>query len=297
MPLTEDSRRFFIKREDLNGVGFGGNKIRRMEYLLGEALAEGCDCLIVGGGSRSNQTIAAAACAAKVGMQVHMVVPESTGSVTRGLAELLGAALHYAMDGQTTSLNKEIRSVETKLKNDGHHPYVIKPGAEATLGILGYVDCMQELYEQAEKKHIHVDHVVCCGGTGITYAGVLLGTKLYSPDTRATAVSIGRRFKHAETLVKQVKDAAIFGGYSVDVDLSDVHVYFSCGKGAAEPTTKGRDAMKLMASKSGIFLDPLFTGKAFAGLLDMSREGYFKPGETIVFIHTGGMITLLGGLS
>lgn len=327
-PLTDEGRRFFVKREDLVGVGLGGNKIRRMEYLLGEALAKGCDCLIVGGGSRSNQTIAAASCAAEIGIPVHLVIPQSTGAVARGLAELLDATVHFSEDGQTTSLNRKIREVSDSLKSEGKRPYIIRPGADGALGILGYVDAMKEMYSQAAERHVHIDHVFCCGGTGVTYSGVLLGTKLYSPDTRATAISIGRRFKHADTLVEQILEAAKIGGYqlgyrdvcvgglddseTVDskiknskmdaskadngkayISAEDVHVHFSCGQGASEPTIKGKEAMKIMASRTGIFLDPLYTGKAFAGVLELEKQGYFQPGENIAFVHTGGLLTLM----
>lgn len=295
-PLTDHGRRFFVKREDLVGVGLGGNKIRRMEYLLGEALSGGCDCLIVAGGAKSNQTIAAASCAARIGLPVHLVMPKSTGSVTRGLADLLGAEVHFTGDGQTQALNRKIREVCSILQSEGKKPYIIRPGADSTLGILGYVDAMREMAEQAADVKVHIDHVLCCGGTGVTYSGILLGTKLYSPDTKATAISIGRRFKHAQTLAQQILQAAEIGGYQADVREEDVHVHFSCGQGASEPTIKGKAAMRVMASRTGIFLDPLYTGKAFAGMLQLAQQGYFQPGENIAFVHTGGMATLMDSL-
>lgn len=289
-----EGRHLFMKREDLVGVGFGGNKIRRLEYYLGVAMDKGGDCLVIAGGSKSNQTIAAAACAAKAGLPAYLVIPAATGTVTRSLAELLQVEIYYTDDGQTTTLNRGIRTVCNRLKEEGRRPYIIRPGAALPLGILGYVDAMQELYEQAAARHIIVDHVLCCGGTGNTYAVVLLGTKLFSPHTTATALAIGRRFKHASTLCQQIAEAAALGGYACPVNESDVHIRFTCGQGAGQPMPKGREAMKLMASHEGIFLDPLFTGKAFAGLLAMQQEGCFPAGANIVFINTGGAITLLG---
>ena len=294
--LTDDGKRFFVKREDLIGVGLGGNKIRRMEYLLGEALASGCDCLVVAGGAKSNQTVAAASCAARACLPVHLVIPKTTGSATRGLSDLLGAEIHYVEESTTTSLNRGIRAVCADLKERGRTPYIIRPGTDSVLGVLGYVDAMRELYAQAADLGIHLDHVLCCGGTGVTYAGVLLGTRLYSPETTATAVSIGRRFKHAETLCRMARETSELGGYHAEVREEDVHIHFSCGKGASEPTTKGKDAMRIMASEAGIFLDLLFTGKAFAGVLDLNRQGYFAPGSNIAFVHTGGMVTLMSSL-
>ncbi|MGN0939656.1 MAG: 1-aminocyclopropane-1-carboxylate deaminase/D-cysteine desulfhydrase [Selenomonas sp.] len=291
--LLGEGRRFFIKRDDLLGVGLGGNKIRRFAYYFCEALDTGCDVIVAGGGARSNQTIAAAACAAKAGLPAHLVVPERVGSVVRKLAGLLQAELHFAESSDVSSLNRTIRAVCQQLEAQGHHPYVIKPGATGPLGMLGYVDAMRELYEQAAARQIEVDHVLCCGGTGTTYGGVLLGTKLCHPQAKATVVAIGRRFRHAETLCRDIAKTAQLGGYPCPVSPADVHVHFSCGRGAGCPTVKGRDAMRQMAAMEGIFLDPLFTGKAFAGLLEMAKAGAFAPKSTIVFLHTGGAVTLL----
>ena len=193
--LFGGGRHLFMKREDLVGVGLGGNKIRRLEYYLGEALTQGCDCVVIAGGSKSNQTIAAAACAAKAGLPAYLVVPASTGTVTRGLADLLQAGVYYTDDGNTTTLNRGLKAVCKMLQNQGKRPYIIRPGAALPLGILGYVD-----------------------------------------------------------------------------------------------------AMRLMAAKEGIFLDPLFTGKAFAGLFAMAQDGCFPAGANIVFIHTGGAVTLFNSL-
>lgn len=291
--LLGEGRRLFVKRDDLLGVGMGGNKIRRFAYYLGEALDRGCDVIVAGGGARSNQTIAAAACAAKAGLPAHLVVPESVGPVVRKLAELLQAELHFTESSDTSSLNRTIRAVCQMLKAQGHRPYVVRPGAAGPLGMLGYVDAMRELYEQAAARRLEVDHVLCCGGTGTTYGGVLLGTKLFHPQTIATAVAIGRRFRHAETLCKDIAKAAKLGGYACPVEPTDVQVHFSCGQGANCPTVKGRDAMRQMAALEGIFLDPLFTGKAFAGLLEMAKADVFPPQSNIVFLHTGGAMTLL----
>ncbi|MCI5566719.1 MAG: pyridoxal-phosphate dependent enzyme [Veillonellaceae bacterium] len=286
-------RRLFIKRDDLLGVGLGGNKVRRFAYYLGEVVAKGSDVVVAAGGARSNQTIAAAACAAKAGLKAHLVMPESTNATTRRLAEMLGAKVHFTLNGYAATLNRGIRTISDELKAQGHRPYVIRPGAASPLGILGYVDAMRELYAQSEERELSIDHVVCSGGTGTTYAGVLLGTKLFHPQTMATAVAIGRRFRHADTLCRDIRAAAALGGYACTLGAADVHVHFACGQGASCPTVKGREAMQMMATQEGIFLDPLFTGKAFAGLLEMNARGAFQPEATIVFLHTGGMVTLL----
>lgn len=202
-----DNIRLFIKRDDLCGICFGGNKIRKLEYILADALASGADCIVTGGGSQSNQTSAIAACCAKLNLPAYIVVPESTGNITRSVVILSGAVLHYAENGQTNILMKEIRSIASDLRIEGHKPYIVPPGASTPLGAIGYVDAMREMYGQAKELNIPFDHVLCCGATGNTYAGVALGTKLYSPATQSMAIAIGRRFTHKETLMKQIHQA------------------------------------------------------------------------------------------
>lgn len=292
--LLGDGKRLFVKRDDLCGIGLGGNKVRKLEYLLAAALAQNCDCIITGGGSQSNQTIAAAACASRVSLPTHLVMPETTCPTTRQLGELLGATFHFVE--KTDQLKQGIRHVEKELKAAGYHPFVIPPGASTVEGALGYVDAMQELFTQAEKMGLSIDHVICCGGTGNTYAGVTMGTKLYSPGTTATVVSIARRFAHKETLCKMVRQAEALLGCDSGLTADELHVYFCSGRGLGDPTPKGRVAMEQMARREGIFLDPVYTGKAFAGLLDMNEHGLFHSGDTIVFIHTGGTLVLFNDL-
>ncbi len=193
--------------------------MRKLEYILADALNSRADCVITSGGSRSNQTVAAAVCCAKAGLSVHIVLPESAPKVTRSLIALSGAC-----------------------------------------------------------------------------AGAALGTKLYHPKTRATAIAIGRRFTHKETLLRQIHETEALLRCESGIGLEDLHIHFSCGKGADVPSVKGREAMERMAAE-GVFLDPYYTGKAFAGLMELARAGTFLPGENVVFIHTGGMVSLLGEIS
>ncbi|MBS4785933.1 MAG: pyridoxal-phosphate dependent enzyme [Clostridiales bacterium] len=292
--LFGGQHRILIKRDDLCGVGFGGNKVRKLEYMLAEALEQGCDCVVTGGGTQSNQTLATAACAARAGLKAHLIVPENLHPGIRRLGEYFGAVFHPVENGQTGVLQKGIRRVAKELEAEGHIPYRIQPGASTVLGVIGYVDAMRELYGQAAGMGVRVDHIVCCGGTGNTYAGVALGTKLYSPGTRATAVSIGRRFVHASTLCKMAAEAGQILGTSCGLSEEDLTVHFSCGKGVGFPTSRGQWSIRQLAAREGILLDPTYTGKAFAGMMELYEQGYFSPGENIVFLHTGGLAALLG---
>lgn len=290
-------KRLFLKREDLCGIGLGGNKVRKMEYLLAEAIEQGCDCIITGGGAKSNQPIAAAACANRVGLPSFLVTPESTCPSISHLAKLLGATLCVVESAKNDAVGKAIRQKAKELQEQGLKPYIIPPGASVVQGVLGYVDAMRELYEQAAAKGVSIDHVICCGATGNTYAGVVLGTKLFSPATTATVVSIARRFCHKSTLCKMIEQAKRLLDTNVCVSEEDLHIYFSCGKGLGMETSKGKAAMQEMAEKEGVFLDPVYTGKAFAGVLDLNREGVFQDGQVIVFLHTGGMAVLMDSVT
>lgn len=283
----------YLKRDDLCGIGFGGNKVRKLEYILADAIAKGADCVVTGGGSRSNQTVAAAVCCAKAGLAAHIVMPENGPNVTRSLITLSGGILHTAPDGQTSTLAKTMRNIAKELRSQGHRPCIIPAGASSPLGALGYVEAMEELWGQAAELGIAIDHVICCGGTGNTYAGVALGAKLYSPQTRATVISIGRRFARKETLLRQIHETEALLRLESGIDLDDLHIHFSCGKGAGAPSVRGWEAMERVAAAEGIFLDPYFTGKAFAGLMELAQDGTLRPGENVVFFHTGGMVSLI----
>lgn len=284
----------FIKRDDLCGVAFGGNKLRKLEYLFADAQAKGCDCIITAGGSTSNQTVATAACGGLTGMEIHIVIPQTTGNATRNLLDYAGATVHIAESSD--ALKKEMKSVEKLLKSENKKPFIIPIGASTTLGVLGYANAVKEIAEQIQKLNLQMDHIVCAGGSGNTYTGLLLGTKLYMPHTKATVVSIARRFAHKETLRKNALEAAALIGASVQIDESDVNIHFCSGKGIKDVSPKGKQAIRLLAREEGIFLDPIYTGKGFAGLMELIDTGYFQPDENILFIHTGGTVSLINTL-
>lgn len=289
-------RKLYIKRDDLAGIGLGGNKVRKMEYLLAEALNEGCDCVVTGGGSRSNQPLAVAACAAKAGLRTHLVYANETETISRSLARMMGVTEHFADSSEKPDMMRGIRKTAAELKAQGLKPYIIPPGASSPLAALGYADAVKELSGQAAAAGLKIGHIVCCGATGNTYAGIVLGAHLYCPGTKTAAVAIGRRFTRAGTLCRQAMAAAELAGCAAALAEDDFHVHFSCGKGASFPTVKGREAMLALAASEGILLDPYYTGKAFGGLLELNSEGAFEEGETIVFIHTGGLAALLNCL-
>ena len=284
----------YLKRDDLRGIAFGGNKLRKLEYILADAKKQGCDCIITAGGSTSNQTVAAALCANKAGLEAHIVVPATTKAVTMKLLEFSGAAVHIAQD--SSFLKKEMKAVEKRLKSTGKKPYIIPIGASCPLGVVGYADAVREIYRQAEEMGITIHHTVCSGASGNTYSGILLGTKLYLPHARATVISAARRFARRETLCKNALNAARLIGAETEITEDDVNIHFCSGKGIDDLSPKGKQAVSFMAQQEGIYLDPVYTGKGFAGLLELAENGYFSPGENIVFIHSGGTVSLMNSL-
>jgi len=291
--ILDEEKRLFLKRDDLCGVGLGGNKVRKLEYLLADALERQCDCIVTGGGPLSNQPIATAACAAKVGFKTHLVLLETTGTMLQNAARLLGAGLHLIE--RSSDVPNYVRQTAKALQAKGCRPYIIPPGASGVHGVLGYADAMRELHEQMVGTPVH--HVLCCGATGNTYAGLALGAKLYSPGTQVTTVSIARRFTHKQTLCKMANEAATLLNCGAEVCEEDLHIHFCSGKGAGDATLKGWSAIECAARTEGILFDPIYTGKAFAGLLELNEQGYFESGQNIVFFHTGGTAVLFQSLS
>lgn len=284
----------YMKRDDLCGIAFGGNKVRKLEYILFDAKAKNCDCIITAGGSTSNQTVATACCCASQGMEAHIIIPETTNDKTLTLLKYAGAKI-YTVSG-SDKLKSEMRMLSIQLKKEGRNPYIIPIGATTDLGVIGYADAVQEIAQQASEQGLKIDHIVCAGGSGNTYSGVLLGTKLYMPDVKTTVISISKRFAHKETLIRNACNGAKLLETCVDISEDDVNIYFCSGKGAADISPKSKKAVALLVQTEGIFPDPIYTGKGIAGLLELCKNGYFDKGENIVFIHTGGLVSLINSL-
>ena len=273
----------YIKRDDLTGLGLGGNKTRKLEFLLADAMRQGAEVVFTTGGAQSNHAMLTAAAAGKLGMKAILLLKK------RGVTERLGNQLLEHLMGT------DVRFIDTDDYNDiyeemdrvgkalGVPYYKIPCGGSNALGTLGYVDCAREIAAQG----IHFDHIVCSEGSGGTMAGMALGAKLFLPGARVHGMMVDtdpfdeitpRLMREAAALLEA--DTAVSGA---DFDLRD-----QCGPGYAIPSEAGNAAVSLMAEREGLFLDPVYTGKAFAGLVAMAREGAFAPEDNVLFIHTGG---------
>ncbi|RLF66516.1 MAG: hypothetical protein DRN30_01990 [Thermoplasmata archaeon] len=282
----------YIKRDDVMELAFGGNKARKLEFLLGDAISRGCDTLITVGAYHSNHVRLTIAAARKAGMDAYAVLtppgePEIQGNLF--LDKLLGGHILYA--GDRDEAERIMKELAEQLTSQGKKPYVIPGGGANAYGVLGYVtaslEIMQQLYSLGKKP----DYIIHATGTGATQAGLVLGLKLLGVDeVEVIGVSVGRpKFESKERILKLINECARLMGVNVSVSEEDVKVvdnYTFGGYGVI--TREVFDTMKYMAEKEAIILDPVYTSKAMYGLIDMVRNGEIEKGSTVVFIHTGG---------
>ena len=273
----------WIKRDDMTGIGLGGNKVRKLEFLLADAKAKGAEIIFTTGGAQSNHAMLTAACAKKMGMTPILILKK------RGVTERKGnQLLEYIMDTDvrfmdTDSYDDIYAEMDRVGKELGKPYYKIPCGGSNALGALGYVACMKEVAESG----VHFDHIVCAEGSGGTHAGVALGAKLYMPGTKTMGMMVDDDPFDVITL-GIMKETAKMLETDVEVTSEDVHLLNMCGPGYAIASEEGNAAIRMMAENEGLFLDPVYTGKAFAGLVKLAREGAFKPDENVLFLYSGG---------
>jgi L-cysteate sulfo-lyase len=283
----------FGKRDDATGLALGGNKVRKLEFLLGEALAQGSDTLITCGAPQSNHCRQTAAAAARQGLACHLVLQDRVAHPDRELYlssgnmlldRLTGAELH--MVGAEASVDREMDRIASEVAAAGGRPYVVPLGGSSRTGVLGYVDAALELRRQADAAGVAVDAVVVAAGSGGTQAGLVaggapgvVGICIGEPAARLTPVIAG--------LVDEV--TRLLGVAALGrLDVRDGFI----GPAYGQPTPEMVEAVRLCAELEGLILDPVYTGKAMAGLIAMIRSGELKRGQNAVFMHTGGTPTL-----
>jgi L-cysteate sulfo-lyase len=286
----------YVKRDDCTGLATGGNKTRKLEFLMADALEKGATAVVTQGAVQSNHARQTAAAAAKLGLRCELVFEQriaspsetysSSGNVL--LDRLLGAGMREVANG--TDMTAAMESVAEELRSDGETPYIIPGGGSNPIGALGYVDCALELLAQANREGLVVDHVVHATGSTGTQAGLVVGLKA----TRSGVPLLGIGVNAA----KDVQEQRVFELASKTAELVDApgavareDVVANCdyvGAGYGLPTGAMNDAVLLLARLEGLLFDPVYSGKALAGLLDLVQKGYFADAKNIVFIHTGG---------
>lgn len=288
----------YVKRDDLMGIGGGGNKLRKLEFLLGEALAQGCDTFITTGARQSNHARLSAAAAARAGLACELVL---TDTVTRTdeaylrngnvlLDDLFGARV-LRRPGGTDALSVA-RERATHLSSEGRRAYVVGSGGSSPLGCLGYAVCAAEIMTQEQELGLRFRRIIVPNGSSGTHAGLAAGLKaagddpsriesftVLAPIETARAVTAALA---AQTLALIDPDSALAGG---DIVVTDGQL----GSGYGEPTEAMFEAVRLVARSEGLLLDPVYGGKAFAGVIAAIRDGRWSAAEPVLFVMTGGL--------
>ena len=292
----------WMKRDDLTGMGGGGNKVRKLEYLAGEALARGADHLVTQGAVQSNHVRQTAAVAAKLGMRCTALLEQrietndasylNSGNVM--LDRLMGIAIEYRPGG--TDMQAAIEEVGARIEAEGGKPYVIPGGGSNAVGALGYAHVAYELVQQANEAGLVIDRLVHATGSAGTQAGLVAGLHAVSSPVRVLGIGVRnpREKQEANVLALSRATAKHMG---VERELPADAVEANCdyvGRGYGIPTEGMVEAVQMVARTEGIFLDPVYSGKGMAGLIDLIRKGRFTKGQTVVFLHTGGASGLFG---
>lgn len=300
----------YIKRDDFTGISlFGGNKIRKLEYLIGDAEAKGCEYVFTFGATQSNHAMQTVCACRRRGLKpviylVAIVNPDEADVRSNLLLDkILGAEVHIVKieEGETEEQAEErsfvlAREQMARLEAEGHRCYEVPMGGASDVGSVGFIDGYVELEEQLEAAGIHADYMFHGTGTGGTMAGLLAGRKLIGSDTEIISINVS--FKDESYLTRCAdlanRSLALIGAEDKTVDAhTDIHTDLNYYLPGYEiPNEGASEAIRLLAREEGLFVDPVYTGKAFAGMLDHIRSGKVRQGSTVVFWHTGGATAL-----
>jgi len=277
----------WIKRDDMTGIGLGGNKVRKLEFLLAEAKKQGAEIVYTTGGAQSNHAMLTAACALKLGMTPVLLLKNEGVTDRKGnqlLNHIMGVEVHFL---DVESYEEIYDEMDRLGEESGKKYYKIPCGGSNSLGSIGYVNCMKEISKQGKKLGVKFSHIVCAEGSGGTHAGVNLGAKLFMPKAKVTAMMVAS--DPFEEITTEIERGTIkLLELDMKLKAEDLNHLDCTGPGYAIPSEEGNKAIEIMAKNEGIFLDPVYTGKAFGGLLRMAKEGAFKPEDNVLFIYSGG---------
>ena len=292
----------YIKRDDCTGLGSGGNKTRKLEFLMADAVKHGADTIITQGATQSNHARQTVAIAVKMGMKCEILLEDRTGSKVENykksgnvfLDHLYGARVQEVPGG--TDMNAAMAALAEELRAKGQKPYIIPGGGSNPIGALGYVTCALEMVNQFNTQDLRIDCITHATGSAGTQAGLVVGLEGTRSQIPVLGIGVRAAKEAQETSVYNlaVKTAELLG---VAGSVKRESVMANCdyvGGGYGVPTPGMIEAVTLMARLEGILLDPVYSGKGMAGLIDLCRKGHFKKGENVVFLHTGGAVALYG---
>jgi L-cysteate sulfo-lyase len=285
--------RIFMKRDDQTGLALGGNKVRKLEFLVGEALAQGCDTLITGGAAQSNHCRQTAAAAAACGLACHLVLGGKPPSVPEGnllLDQLCGAVIHW-----TGELRKgeKIPEIAESLRSAGRKPYVVPYGGSNTTGAVGFVEAVRELAQQLSQSGAPITHLVFASSSGGTQAGLAVGKNLFGLNCQLVGIVIDKGASGDVPFVEHITRLANATAERLGArhrfaasELTLREDYLGQGYGVMGELE--RRAIRLVAQTEGILLDPVYTGRAMGGLIDLIERGELSREHSVLFWHTGG---------
>jgi len=286
----------YIKRDDLLGLAGGGNKTRKLEFLMADALAQGADTVITCGAIQSNHCRLTLAAACKEGISCHLVleqrVPNSYNRMASGnnfLFDLLGVEQVHVVEGGIDLMAK-MNAIADDLRAKGRKPYVIPGGGSNAIGAMGYVACAQEILQQSFEMDVNFDAIVCCSGSTGTHAGILTGITGNNAQIPVVGICISRKIDLQRPVVHEMcKKVSEKLNLPKAPAIEDVILFEDyIGEGYSRVTEGMLEAVKLVARTEAILLDPVYTGKTMAGMIDLIKKGYFSKMKNILFLHTGG---------
>ena len=283
----------WFKRDDLTGFGLGGNKVRSLEYLAADAMKVNSNILITGGSPGSNHVRTTMAVAAHLGLKGVAVLSGTRPSKANGnllLNQLLDAKLVFTGNPDRSYIDNYIEDEAERLRGKGESPYMIRRGGVSSLGCIGYVSAAVEICSQLQSLNLNPDILLCATGCGVTQAGLLVGFKLMGLNCRLYGITVSRSRDECIAYIKQlINETEDVLGLDSRVKNDEIFVFDEyIGEGYSVPTSEGIDAIRLVAQTEGIFLDPIYTGKAMAGLTDLLKKDLIGSDNTVIFLHTGG---------
>lgn len=286
----------WFKRDDIAGIGAGGNKLRKLELILGEALAEGVTWLITTGGPQSNHARLTAAVAARLGLGCSLFLRGPRPAAVSGnlmLDHLFGAEIELLGECTYEVATAAMETRADELRRRGQRPIVIPLGGANAVGTIGYIRAFREILEQTKAAGSAAEVIVIAAGTGSTFAGLECGAHFWRPSTRVVGISVSWTVDKLHEEITHLAEAVgrRLGIAVPSMRSPEVRADF-IGPGYAQPSTAGLEAVRLVARSEGVLLDTTYTGKAMAGLIDLVTSGDISRGATVVFVHTGGSAEL-----
>lgn len=296
LPKLVNNANIYIKRDDINYLGGGGNKLRKLEFYLGEAQFKGCDTIIAMGAWQSNHARLSAAAALHAGFQCELVLGKKVARddhdyINNGnnlLERAMGVKIH-TLDSSADLMQYAIKR-KAELETQGKKVYIIPFGGSDALGSLGYVNCAFEIAKQEHDNNIKFDYIITPNGSSGTHAGLIVGGKLLNSTAQVIGYNVlAPTDTTLPTTLKLANEILELLGHKPTITPEDILLNENyLGKGYGQPTAEMRKAIKLLAHEEGLFLDPVYSGKAFAGMLGDIEAGKYLAGKNILYLMTGG---------